>query len=198
DGGWQHGDLHRGPAGTGRGEILPIEAVIGGEIALDVREEDGDVHQVFPPRPGIFEHGAHVVEDGPALRLDVVALDRAVRREPDTGNLARAALAGTDPGQEEQVADTSGMRVRPDRLRCARGLELVRAHSFTQTFFASVKNRSASIPPSRPTPDSFTPPNGVRRSRSIQQLTQTIPLCSWAATRCARDRSRVQSEAARP
>jgi hypothetical protein len=45
-----------------------------------------------------------------------------------------------------------------------------------QTFFSSVKNFNASNPPSRPTPDDFTPPKGVRRSRSSQQLTHTIPL----------------------
>ena len=44
-----------------------------------------------------------------------------------------------------------------------------------QTFFGSVKKRSASTPPSRPTPEFLTPPNGVRRSRSSQQLIQTMP-----------------------
>ena len=48
--------------------------------------------------------------------------------------------------------------------------------SLMQTFFASVKNRSASKPPSLPTPDCFIPPKGVRRSRKSQQLTQIIPL----------------------
>ena len=42
-------------------------------------------------------------------------------------------------------------------------------------------------PPSRPIPDSFTPPNGVRRSRRYQVLTQTIPASIWPATRCARE-----------
>jgi hypothetical protein len=55
--------------------------------------------------------------------------------------------------------------------------------SLMQTFFASVKNRSASTPPSRPTPLCFTPPNGVRRSRTIQQFTHTIPVFSARDTR---------------
>src|SRR5262249_7782804 len=67
------------------------------------------------------------------------------------------------------------------------------AHSLTQTFFASVKNSSESKPPSRPTPLSFMPPNGTRRSRSSQQLIHTVPLSIAAAMRCARDRSRVQT-----
>src|SRR5919198_724003 len=66
--------------------------------------------------------------------------------------------------------------------------------SLTQTFFASVKNRNDSNPPSRPTPLSFIPPNGTRRSRNSQQLIQTVPLSIAAATRCARWRSRVQIE----
>jgi len=36
-----------------------------------------------------------------------------------------------------------------------------------QTFFGSVKKRSASSPPSRPTPICFMPPNGTRRSRIV-------------------------------
>ena len=44
-----------------------------------------------------------------------------------------------------------------------------------QTFFGSVKNRKASSPPSRPTPLCFMPPNGTRKSRIIQQFTQTVP-----------------------
>jgi hypothetical protein len=38
------------------------------------------------------------------------------------------------------------------------------------------KKRKASKPPSRPTPDCFIPPNGVRKSRKSHVLTQTIPL----------------------
>src|SRR5947199_7944881 len=57
-------------------------------------------------------------------------------------------------------------------------LEIERSQlvSFRHTFFGSVKNLNASRPPSRPTPESFTPPKGVRRSRNIQQLIQTMPL----------------------
>jgi len=69
---------------------------------------------------------------------------------------------------------------------------------FTQTFFASVKKRNASNPPSRPTPELFTPPNGVRRSRTSQQLIHTIPLSSFVATRCALFTSCVHTVAARP
>src|SRR5215831_9208000 len=66
------------------------------------------------------------------------------------------------------------------------------------TVFGSVKKRSASSPPSRPTPLLLTPPNGVRRSRSSQQLTQTVPHSSCSATRWARDRFCVHSDADRP
>ena len=67
-----------------------------------------------------------------------------------------------------------------------------------QTFFASVKKRIASNPPSLPTPEFFIPPNGVLKSRSNQQLIQMIPLCTCAATRCARERFCVQMVADKP
>src|SRR5207249_248687 len=47
-----------------------------------------------------------------------------------------------------------------------------------QMFFGSVKKRSASSPPSRPTPLCFMPPNGTRRSRTSQQFIQTVPVMS--------------------
>ena len=51
-----------------------------------------------------------------------------------------------------------------------------------QTFFASVKKRMASSPPSRPEPEAFMPPNGVRRSRNNQQLTHTMPVFNCLAS----------------
>jgi hypothetical protein len=59
----------------------------------------------------------------------------------------------------------------------------MRGQYLMQTFLGSVKKRMASQPPSRPTPLAFMPPKGVRKSRSNQQLTQTIPLLSSSATR---------------
>src|SRR5579872_6802038 len=69
---------------------------------------------------------------------------------------------------------------------------------FMQTFLASVKKRMASKPPSRPTPDCFTPPMGTRKSRSIQQFTQMSPASSRDARRWQRDTSRLHREAASP
>src|SRR5215831_3186857 len=62
-----------------------------------------------------------------------------------------------------------------------------------QTFFGSVKNLSASSPPSRPTPLAFMPPKGTRRSRTSQQFTQTVPVWICSATRWARLRFCVQT-----
>src|SRR5712691_6101311 len=50
------------------------------------------------------------------------------------------------------------------------------AYLAMQMFFASVKKCNASVPPSRPTPLAFMPPNGTRRSRTSQQFTQTVPV----------------------
>src|SRR6266513_847428 len=71
-------------------------------------------------------------------------------------------------------------------------------HFAIQTFFGSVKNLSASSPPSRPTPLCFMPPKGTRRSRTSQQFTQTVPVLIRSATRCARLRFCVQTLEARP
>src|SRR5437016_8760011 len=73
-------------------------------------------------------------------------------------------------------------------------------HSYfaMQTFFGSVKNLSASSPPSRPTPLCFIPPKGTRRSRTSQQFTQTVPVLIRSATRWARLRFWVQTVDERP
>jgi len=51
------------------------------------------------------------------------------------------------------------------------------------TALGSVKNSRLKLPPSRPMPESPTPPNGARRSRMKRQFTQTVPAVSCAATR---------------
>src|SRR4029434_7016692 len=71
-------------------------------------------------------------------------------------------------------------------------------HFAMQTFFGSVKKRSASSPPSRPTPLCFMPPKGTRRSRTSQQFTQTVPVLIRSATRWARLRFCVQTLDDRP
>src|SRR5258708_3949251 len=48
------------------------------------------------------------------------------------------------------------------------------------TALGSVKNSRLKVPPSRPMPESPTPPNGARRSRTKKQLTQTVPARSAA------------------
>ena len=66
------------------------------------------------------------------------------------------------------------------------------------TFFASVKNLKASQPPSLPTPEDLTPPKGVRKSLTNQELIQTIPDCALFATRCALLRFDVQMVVCKP
>src|SRR5438128_1996600 len=76
-----------------------------------------------------------------------------------------------------------------DRLRRAAFASLRRAKGYgaagaalhstiyfaMQMFFASVKNRKASSPPSRPTPLAFMPPKGTRRSRTSQRFNPDLP-----------------------
>src|SRR4051812_6399048 len=182
DGRGEAGDLHRRAAGRILREVFRPEAIVGREVALHVGEEDGHVDEPLPTGARLLEDVADVVEDGAALRLDVVGGDRAVGREADAGDLLRALLARADPGEKEEVPDLARVGEMTDGLRCS-CRDDSRGHSFTHTFFGSEKKRSASRPPSRPIPDSFMPPNGVRRSRMSQQLTHTTPLWSCAATR---------------
>src|SRR6478672_11114035 len=72
------------------------------------------------------------------------------------------------------------------------------AYFAIQTFLASVKKFSASVPPSQPTPLCFMPPKGTRRSRMSQQFTQTVPVLIRSATRWARLRFCVQTLDERP
>src|SRR6266567_4003303 len=76
--------------------------------------------------------------------------------------------------------------------------QLPQGYFAMQTFFASVKKRSASSPPSRPTPLAFMPPKGTRKSRTSQQFTHTVPVLIFSATRCARLRFCVQTLEERP
>lgn len=92
------------------------------------------------------------------------------------------------------ILDLSSMSCQVPLAEVCAGVD----HGLTPTFWASVKNRSTSSPPSRLTPEFFIPPRGVRRSRCSQVFTHTMPVCSWWATRWARCRSRVQMAAERP
>ena len=48
-----------------------------------------------------------------------------------------------------------------------------------------------SLPPSRPMPDAFTPPNGAPALETTPWLRPSMPVSSASATRNARFRSRV-------
>ena len=67
-----------------------------------------------------------------------------------------------------------------------------------QTFSGSEKNPRLHAPPSRPTPEFLTPPNGVLKSRCNQVLTQMIPVSILCAISCARFVSPDHTEPASP
>ena len=68
----------------------------------------------------------------------------------------------------------------------------------TQTLVISEKNARDQRPPSLPTPEFLTPPNGVRKSLCSHVLTQTIPLSTRLANRLPLSASSVQMEPANP
>jgi len=80
---------------------------------------------------------------------------------------------GAVHGQSKARADISS---KPSLESRSRRVLRIGSYLAMQTFFGSVKKRSASSPPSRPTPLAFIPPNGTRRSRTSQQFTQTVPV----------------------
>ena len=63
--------------------------------------------------------------------------------------------------------------------------------------FASEKNQTP-LPPSLPTPLSFTPPKGTRRSLCSHVLTQTMPEWIFSATLLPFSKSSVQMLPAKP
>ena len=66
-------------------EVLPIDAIERREVTFHVGQKDRDVDDAFPAGPGVLQHGADVLEHGPALLLDVVVHDLALRVERDAG-----------------------------------------------------------------------------------------------------------------
>ena len=62
------------------------------------------------------------------------------------------------------------------RVTSLTNLNLTLHECLTQTFVISLKKDRDQFPPSLPTPEFFTPPNGVLKSRCSQVLTQTIPV----------------------
>ncbi len=64
-------------------------------------------------------------------------------------------------------------------------------HQSTAMYLVSVNSSSPSCPPSRPSPDCFTPPNGAAGSDTTPRLMPTMPDSSASATRSDRRRSRV-------
>src|ERR1700736_6583281 len=102
-------------------------------------------------------------------------------------------------GEEARLRQAAFDSLRRARGYGAAGAALRSAIYFAmQMFLASVKNRNASSPPSRPTPLAFMAPYGTRRSRTSQQFTQTVPVWICSATRWARFRFCVQTLEARP
>src|SRR3954447_14487446 len=88
-------------------------------------------------------------------------------------------------------------RAEPDGGRRDRRLGRS-TYSAIQVVFRPVYLSSACNDRSRPKPDCLNPPNGVCALRASTVLTDTVPARSAAATRWARERSLVHTEAANP
>src|SRR5580698_10163466 len=128
DGRRQGGHLHGGTAGLVVLEVLGVQAVVGGEIPLHIREEHGHVHEPVPAGARVLQDVAHVVEHRAALGLDVIAHDLALAIQGHTGYLLAAALARTHAREEQQAAHAPGMGVETHRFRRLGGVYLLAVH----------------------------------------------------------------------
>src|SRR5262245_31320953 len=68
---WQGVDLNRCSARLVILKILCVNFIEGLKIILHVREEDGNIHQVFPTRTGSFQNEANVLKYGMTLFFNI-------------------------------------------------------------------------------------------------------------------------------
>ncbi len=59
----ERGDLDGGAGGANLAQILGVDCVVGGEVFVEIREEAGDIHDVFQAGSGGFEDDLEVVKD---------------------------------------------------------------------------------------------------------------------------------------
>jgi hypothetical protein len=94
--------------------MLGPHGVVRLEVARHVGEVDGYVDEVFPARTTVLQHRADVGEHRARLRFDVVPADTAVGEVFVAGDRVRGGVAGTDAGEEQQVADAACVRIHAD------------------------------------------------------------------------------------
>jgi hypothetical protein len=111
-------NLNGSPAGLIVGKELRVNRIVLLEIVLHVGEEDRNIYELIPGRARVLQDGAHVVEDRATLFFDVVGNDIPVFVQFDPRNLLGSSFARSYPGKEEQVSDTSSVRVEAYGFWC--------------------------------------------------------------------------------
>src|SRR4051794_7150802 len=165
----------------------PAAALDKAQAAVQlVRAVDGEV-----------EFG-RVVERGErdALPLRLGARRLGGRHADDRQPAPHALGQGRDEQRGRRAsAEAEPHPVRNERRRALGGaLQIVRAHRSRPASSMYLRAVNSSMPcrePSRPMPDSLTPPNGATSVEMISVLTPTIPYSSASATRNTRPRSRA-------
>src|SRR5579863_2845487 len=185
----QGGDRHGGARRALVAEELAVHLVVSVEV-VHADEKRAHLDHVGETGAGGGENVADVLDDAARLRADI-ELRRAVLARLGTGDrVVGAPRAGAR--YENEVPGAAKVRETAAWPRLAGKHTAVGAiHSFTQMFIGSEKKPSECMPPSRPIPESFAPPNGVRRSRRYQSFTQVMPTSICRATRWARCRFEV-------
>ncbi len=98
-------DPNRGPARPIVSEIFGIDPVEGPEIALHIRQEHGNINDIFPIRPGIFQNRLHIRKHTVHLRLEIELLEMTIviKLQARHSAVVRAAFShpGPYPTQEQ-------------------------------------------------------------------------------------------------
>src|SRR5215470_328978 len=112
----------------------------------------------------------------------------AVQRGVGTAN-------STLKGADRDMVKLSDHNTTP--YSCRQALLSLYPHSI-QTVFIFVNSLMPTAPSSRPCPDHFTPPNGIRGSEATMRLINTIPASSSLINLCCSAGSLVQALAPSP
>ena len=100
-------------------------------------KEHGDIDDVVPISPSIFEYESDIFEHGATLRFDIVTDHVACRVERHARNFLATPQARPDPGEKKQIADALCVRERTNWFRRTRTFEGVTHLSVTVIRFDS-------------------------------------------------------------
>jgi len=167
---------HADPQGQGPADRHPPDGGAAAERVVAVV-----IHHEIVGVPHVLEATLHVrtqvhQRDLALLETPAVVVHRDLPTSAD-GRYLRPLTTLTTPTDTDAGESRAGVHAW---LRC---------QSDRPTYFVSRYSSMPSQPPSRPRPDSFTPPKGAAGLEITPELRPTIPVCNPSATRTASEMS---------